>query len=290
MVMMLVEAFSARRDARLQFALAQLEMAKARLPGNRVILSPEERARLMKLGAEIGHHVDDLISIVSVKTYKRWLRDQASGKQARPVGRRRTVTPSLRALIRRLACDNPGWGTRRIFGELNKLGLSVSRSTLRRVMVDEGVLPDPDYRVPKGQPTPWRTFIDAHANVMVATDFFCKAVWSPVGKRFAYVLVFIHLGTRKVSLSPATFHPTNEWVQQQARNTLMWLEDEGLDCQFVIHDHDTKFTKAFDQLFLQVGARTIDIPYEAPIANCYAESWIGTVRQVAHFGLAVSEG
>jgi putative transposase len=176
-------------------------------------------------------------------------------------------------------CENPGWGTRRIFGEIKKLGLSVSRSTLRRVMVDEGVLPDPDRRVPKGQPTPWRTFIDAHANVMVATDFFCKAVWSPVGKRIAYVLVFIHLGTRKVSISPATFHPTNEWVQQQARNALMWLDEENLDCQFVIHDHDTKFTKGFDQLFQQAGARTVDIPYEAPIANCYAESWIGSFKR-----------
>jgi len=55
--------------------------------------------------------------------------------------------------------------------------------------------------------TPWRTFVSAQANVMAATDFFRKTVWTTLGKRTAYVLVFIHLGTRKVTLSPATYWP-----------------------------------------------------------------------------------
>jgi len=41
-----------------------------------VILSPEERGRLIRLGSELGHEVHDLLSIVTVKTYKRWLREQ----------------------------------------------------------------------------------------------------------------------------------------------------------------------------------------------------------------------
>ncbi len=269
------EAWSSRRDVQLRFLQIQVELLKQRIPGNRVILAPEERNRLLKFGQQIDHKVDDLIGIVTVKTYRRWIREKASGHQPGRVGRPRKMTATLRALILRLARENTGWGTRRIVGELRKLVMPISRTSVRRVLTEEGILPDPDRHAPRGVVTPWRIFIDAHVNVMVATDFFCKAVWTPFGKRLAYVLVFIHLGSRKVTLSPATLHPTNEWMQQQTRNTLMWLEDERLGCEFLIHDHDTKFTAAFDELFQQTGITRIATPYQAPIANCYAESWVG---------------
>ena len=189
------------------------------------------------------------------------------------------MTASLRALIKRLAKENVGWGVRRIIGELKKLGMPASRSSVRRVLVDEGVLPDADRHAPKGVTTPWRTFVAAHANVMVATDFFCKTVWTPLGKRVAYALVFIHLGSRKVMVSPSTYHPDGTWVTQQARNATMWMEDEGIHCQELIRDHDTKFTDAFDELFRQNGTRIVSTPIQAPIANCYAESWIGSFKR-----------
>jgi hypothetical protein len=66
---LLLEGLSARRDARLRLAMAQLEMAKSRLAGNRVILAPEERNRLLRLGSALSHEVHDVLGIVSVKTY-----------------------------------------------------------------------------------------------------------------------------------------------------------------------------------------------------------------------------
>ena len=80
-------------------------------------------------------------------------------------------------------------------------------------------------------------------------------------------------------VSPSTYHPTTEWVQQQARNVMMWLEDEQLACRFLIHDHDTRFTEAFDHLFESVGPRIVPTPFQAPIANAFAESWIGTLKR-----------
>ena len=147
---MLAEAWSARRDARVRFLLAQVELMRERVPGNRVILTPEERSRLLKLGESLGHHVDDLMGVVTVKTYRRWLRERQAGQVAGRVGRPRRMTASVRALILRLAGENTGWGVRRIVGELRKLALKPSRSSVQRVLVDEGVLPDPDRRAPKG--------------------------------------------------------------------------------------------------------------------------------------------
>ena len=277
-LVMLHEMWSTRRDAHIRFLKLQVELLKERLPGNRVVLDPDERRRLMKVGAEVDHKIEDTLGIVSVKTYRRWQREERCGKEPGRVGRP-GLTKSLRELIIRLAKENEGWGLRRIVGELKKLALKASRSTVRRVLVDEKILPDPDRRAPAGVQTPWRKFIAIHMNVMVACDFFCKTVWTPLGKQTAYVLSFIHLGSRKVFTSPSTLNPTDEWMQQQARNVSIWAEEEGIDIRFLIHDHDTKFTAAFDEHFRGHRRGPVLTPYGAPIANCFAESWIGSLKR-----------
>jgi len=147
LLVLLHEAWSARRDAHIRFLKLQVEILKERLPGNRVILDPVERRRLMKIGAEVDHRVEDTLGIVSIKTYRRWQREERGGREPGKVGRPR-LAKSLRELIIRLAKENGGWGVRRIVGELKKLALRASRSTVRRVLVDEKILPDPDRRAP----------------------------------------------------------------------------------------------------------------------------------------------
>ena len=117
LLVLLQEAWSTRRDAHIRFLKLQVEMLKERLPGNRVILDPVERRRLMKVGAEVDHKVEDTLEIVSVKTYRRWQREERGGREPGKVGRPR-LTKSLRELIIRLAKENAGWGVRRIVGEL----------------------------------------------------------------------------------------------------------------------------------------------------------------------------
>ncbi len=133
MLLLFREAWSARRDAHIRFLKLQVEILQSRLPGNRVIPDPLERRRLLKIGAEMGHAVEHTLDIIHIKTYRRWLREEQGGRQARKVGRRR-LTKSLRELILRFARDNLGWGARRIVGELKKLALRASRSSVRRVL------------------------------------------------------------------------------------------------------------------------------------------------------------
>ncbi len=278
LLVLLRERWSARRDAQVRFLKLQVEMLQSRLPGNRVIPNPVERKRLMKIGAELRHAVKDTLGIVSIKTYRRWLREERGGRQPGKVGRPQ-ITRSLRELILRLARENGGWGVRRIVGELKKLALKSSRSSVRRVLVEEKILPDPERHAPKGVQTPWRKFIAIHMNVMVACDFFCKTVWTPLGKHIAYVVTFVHLGSRKVFVSPSTLNPTDEWMRQQARNASMWAEGKGIDLRFLIHDRDTKFTEAFDEHFRRDDGGPVLTPYGPPIANCFAESWISNLKR-----------
>ncbi len=274
---LLIEANAARRDARIRFLKAEVEILRCKLGGNRVIPNPDDRARLLALGAELNHNVGDLIGIVTPQTYSRWVLEQREGRRPRRVGRPR-IARNVRALIKRLAKENVGWGYRRIIGELRKLRLRVGRSSVRRILKDAGLTPSPTRRGLAGETT-WRKFLRLHMNTLVACDFFTKAVVTPLGVRLAHCLVFIHLGTRKVFLSPATYHPHGKWVEQQARNVMMWLDDHQIKAEFILRDRDTKFSSAFDQLFKDAGIRRLRTPKLVPDANAFAEAWIGAIKR-----------
>ncbi len=69
----LAEAGAARRDVRLHFLKAQVEILRRKLGGNQVIPSPDDRARLLAIGQELDHTVADIIGIVTPRTYSRWV-------------------------------------------------------------------------------------------------------------------------------------------------------------------------------------------------------------------------
>lgn len=58
LLVLLEEKWSDRRDCHIRFLKLQMEMLQSRLPGNRVILSPTERSRLLKVGQEVDHATD----------------------------------------------------------------------------------------------------------------------------------------------------------------------------------------------------------------------------------------
>lgn len=59
----------------------------------------------------------------------------------------------------------------------------------------------------------------------------------------------------------------------------MWAEDEGIDVRFLLHDRDSKFTDAFDEHFRRADGGPVLTPPGAPIANCFVESWIGSLKR-----------
>lgn len=71
LLVLLQEVESTRRDTHIRFLKLQVDILKTRLPGNRVILDPVERLRLMEIGAEVAHKVEHTLEIISVKTYRR---------------------------------------------------------------------------------------------------------------------------------------------------------------------------------------------------------------------------
>ena len=142
----------------------------------------------------------------------------------------------MRTLVLEMAGDNPGWGYRRIHGELTGLGYKLAPSTVWKILKDEGIDP-----APRRSGQTWRTFLQAQAMTILAADFFHV---DTVFLRRLYILFFIEHGTRRVHLAGIIARPTGEWVAQQARNLLMTLEDHAVGLKFLIRDRDTKFTAA----------------------------------------------
>ena len=175
----------------------------------------------------------------------------------------------MRALIVRLARENPRWGYQRIVGELKGLGVVVSATTVKKILRVEGLGP----RVRRGPS--WREFLRTQANSLVAVDFFTvDTVWL----ERLYVLFFIELGSRRVHLAGCTAHPDVAWVTQQARQVSWGLVGWKEPVRFLIRDRDRKFTSRFDAVFEGQGVRVVRTPVQAPEANGIAERFVRTVR------------
>ncbi len=181
------------------------------------------------------------------------------------------IAPEVRALIVRMARENGSWGYLRIQGELAGLGISVSATTVWRVLVRAGLDPSGG-RFEMG----WRDFVRAQAHSFLATDFLTV---DTVFLKRLYVLFFVEVDTRRVHLAGVTSHPTGAWVTQQARNLVVTLGDAISARRFLIRDRDTKFTGNFDEVFHSEGIRVIRTPVRTPRANAYAERWVGTLRR-----------
>ena len=105
----------------------------------------------------------------------------------------------------------------------------------------------------------------------------------------AFVLVFIHIGSRRVFLSPATYNPDNPWLEQQVRNVHVWCQDEGIEPKYLIHDNDGIFRGTFDGHMERMGVETKKTSIRAPNMNAYAESWIASLqRECLDFFVCVS--
>jgi putative transposase len=253
----------------LEILVLRHELSILRREPRRPLLRETDRLFFAALSRALPRRAWSAFS-VSPRTLLRWHQRLVARRWTYPHGRpgRPPVGREVEALVVRLARENHAWGYRRIVGELRGLGFSVSASSVRAILIRHRLPP-----APERDGLSWRLFLREQAATMLACDFLTvETVWL----RRIYVLFFVSLERRRIEFVASTSNPDGRWVAQQARNLLMHLADREQSFRFLVHDRDSKFSGAFDEVFHSAGTRIIRTPIRAPNANAYAERWVGT--------------
>ncbi len=174
---------------------------------------------------------------------------------------RPAVPHDVRALIREMSTANRLWGAPRIHGELLKLGIAVSQSTVAKYM----------RRQPRPPSQTWRTFLTNHASQIMAADFF---VVPSVTFRLLFVLIILAHDRRRIVHVAVTEHPTAAWTAQQLRNAF----SEHDAPQYLLHDRDSVFADVATTIAGMNMQRVRTAP-RSPWQNAYAERVIGSIRR-----------
>lgn len=258
-----VSLLRTRRDLAFENLLLRQQLAVLKEKRVRPHLSASDRS-FWVLVSKLWPKWRDSLHIVKPETVIRWHRQgfrrhwtRKCMKKGRP-----GLDPKIKQLIKRMSLANPLWGAPRIHGELQKLGIEVSQTTVAKYLVRE--------RKPPSQT--WRTFLENHAKDIIATDFFTVPTAT---FRVLFVLVVISHDRREILHTNVTESPTANWTARQI------IEAIGLDdaLKYLVRDQDRKFSEHFSRQVASVGLTEVLTASASPWQNAYAERVIGTIRR-----------
>ena len=177
---------------------------------------------------------------------------------------RKPVDKETRELIRRMSEENVLWGSQRILGELEKLGIEVGLSSVLKYMVKR--------RSPPSQT--WKTFLKNHMHNTASMDFF---VVPTITFNILYVLIIIHHKRRRLVHFNVTANPTAMWVVQQLREAFPW----DTAPKYLIRDRDAIYGGKVKSAIAFLGIEEVLTAPQSPWQNPFSERVIGTIRHDA---------
>jgi transposase InsO family protein len=241
----------------------QLNVLRRKSP-RRITSSAIDRLLFVGLYALVPS-VLDALQIVGPETVIRWHRDGFRAYWRWKSGSRggRPGTPTeIRQLIRQMSIANAFWGAPRIHGELLKLGIDVSQTTVAKYMAKA--------KRPPSQG--WRTFLLNHADGIASMDLF---VVPTVSFRLLYGILILQHARRELLWLGVTAHPTAEWIAQQLVEAFGWREIP----RYMVRDRDCIYGARFIRRVRAMGIRDRPTAARSPWQNGYAERLIGSIRR-----------
>src|SRR4030095_7749457 len=253
-----------QQDA-IEYLRTENQILKEKLGKRRILLDDDQRRRLAVKGKILGRkQVREVAIIATPDTILRWHRELVAAKwdyssRRKKLGRP-PVSDEIVELVLRMARENPTWGYVRIQGALANLGHEISDTTVGCILKAHGVDPAPDR---KRQST-WKSFLQAHWDVLASVDFTTIEVWTKSGLATCYLLFVMELATRRVHFAGLTVHPDEEWMLQIARNLTDANDGFLRRKQYLLMDRHAKFSQAFRDIMEQTGLKAVRLPPQSP--------------------------
>jgi putative transposase len=262
-----------------EYLAAENRILRGHLP-RRLRLTDPQRSMLAEIGKRLGRKALQRVACVAkpdtvLAWYRRLVAQKFDGSRCRSYPGRPPIQPEIVDLVVQMAREYPSWGYDRIVGALANLGHVVSDQTIGNILRRHGVAPAPK----RSQNTNWKNFIAAHMAVLAGVDFFTVEVLTWRGLATYYVLFFLNLETRRVSLAGITRHPTETWMEQMARNAIDEASGHLRQHRYVLHDRDTKFCASFRAMLATGNVKCLALPPRSPNLNAFAERWVRSVKQ-----------
>jgi len=234
----------------IEYLLEENRVHKELHSGKRLRFTDEQRRRLAAKAKAIGRGtLKTLDCIVTPDTLLRWYRKLIARKydgSAKHGGSSPERRAKIVETLIRMAKENPSCGYTRLRDMLMNLGFKMSRSTVRRVLLDHGLEPAP-------RRSTWKTFMKSHWDQLAATDTFTVEVLTPLGLVRYTVLFVMHLSTRKIDIAGIAHDPGEAWVKNVFRGQVDAIDGFLLGKRYIIHDRDPIFSPAVQAFLAGAG-------------------------------------
>ena len=275
-IAILLSAWVTRREvAYVEYLEAENRSLRSQLPGKPKFTDAQRRLLAEKAKALGWAALHEIETIVTPATLLRWYRELVRAKYTSPPKRRGgkpPVSEEVRALLLRLARENPRAGYGRLQGMLSNLGHDVSQSSIGRILKEAGVPPAPE----RGSHMPWKTFLAAHA--VAAADFFTVEVLTLRGLVRYHVFFVIEIASRRVQVAGISCCPDGAWLTQLARNLCDSEHGFLREVTHLIVDRDPLYCSTFRDVLETSGVELLRLPPQSPNLNAYAERWVRSIK------------
>ncbi len=174
-----------------------------------------------------------------------------------------------------MASENPSWGYDRIQGALANLGHEISDTTVGNILRAHGIEPAPSR---KRQST-WKSFLEAHWDVLGSIDFTTIEVWTRGGLVTYYLLFVMEIATRRVHFAGCTPNPHEAWMKQIARNLTDVVDGFLNGKRYVLMDRDGKFCPTFQAMLRAEDIEPVVLPARSPNLNAHLERFHRSLKE-----------
>jgi len=278
-LMILAGWVNREQQAAIDYLRTENPVLKEKLGTKRILLNDDQRRRLAVAGKVLGRNrLAEIGTLFTPDTILRWHRLLVAKKwdySARRTNKGRPPTAQeIVDLVLRMARENPSWGYDRIQGALENLGHQVADQTVGNILRAHGIEPAPERK----RKSTWKSFLQAHWDVLAAIDFTTVQVWTKGGLVTFYLLFVMELKTRRVHSAGCTTSPYEAWMTQAARELTNFKDGFLNGKRYLLMDRDAKFSASFRATLASVGVEAVILPPRSPNLNAYLERFFGSLK------------